>query len=352
MPDKGGMIHKTQAQSAFLAYAAILVYQTVMSVWAVNGSNVTEGGTFPLALFLVGRHMLASSALAGLACYKYGLASLIPESDDIKYIFIAGMFAQYMSPMFYLYGLQFVPATIGSIFDGPLIPVLVFVLAIVSRTEVLPESWSGRTGIVSGLCLTCGGVMFLIIASGSGGDTSTAIDSQFYLAVTSLFCEAFALSISILLQRPLAKKYRLLPFAFWISFSGLVASFLQVAFYEDGSIGLLGVLYQKLFNSNQLLFALLYNALLISVVNNLCLAYASEHLPSSIVAMGSCIQPVITLFLEVFFFAKPLNLSHGAALGAIAAGVHLFQKFNVQPSKCAEAPSTGHIRPAEMLHIA
>jgi len=361
-------------RAARLAYLALVLYQMVMAIWAVVGSKLLRGNEagVPLAAFLAGRHFVASSALGTIAVVQHGRAALMPQRSDLFRVGVAGMLAQYGSPMFYLFGLQYLPPTIGSIFDGPLIPLLVFVMAVSIGVERLPGKVSQRIAVALALCLSSGGAVLLILASaGAEGVPSDEAEAEmlliadaaepqampsadagtpvqagastgiFFIALISLFLEAACLSASFIIQKPLATKYKLFPFAFWMSFSGLCCVVFHLALYEEGGLFFnIFRLYSACIDSPSFLLAMLYNALAISVINTLCIAFANATLPSSVVALGACVQPGFTLLLDVYLYGADFTPVHVLALCIVGLGIKLFTDNNSVAAVSLQKAST------------
>lgn len=325
------------------AYLALIVYQLVMAMWAVFGSRMLNSeAAVPLATFLLGRHLVASSVLGCAACWLYGRRSLVPQLGDVPTIALAGVLAQWASPVFYLWALRHLPATISAIFDGPLIPVFVYVMAVALGVEVLPAGARKRLSVLLALVLSCGGAAIIVAAPSASGSPSggaegegegAAVGGVRALALLALLVEALALALSLIVQKPLAMKYPLFAFACWMSLSGLVSIAVQAIVVEElGLLGCLELLVHMLRTSRPFLVATLYNALGISVVNALCSAFANSLLPSSLVALAACLQPVFTLLLDVAAFGAPLHLEHVAGLIAVGLGIRMFTRNSPPPT--------------------
>lgn len=326
--------YKSQGKNVMLAYAALGLYQMLMALWAAIGSKSLKGDTVPVSVFLLGRHCLAASALAAISIWQYGPSSLIPRKEDRWRIAIAGVLAQYGSPMFYLYGLQFVPPTIASIFDGPFIPLVVYVMAVSVGAEVLPKLSKDRLGVAIALALASGGAATLILVSGGDSETesvevSTGADDSngmFNIAIICLILEASSLGASIIMQKPVVSKYKLFPFACWISLSGLVSCIFHLTFVGDGVLSSMFSLIEMCNKSTPFFGALLYNALALTLINSLCIAYANATVPSSVVALAACVQPGLTLMLDVTIYGAPFSVWHLVALAMVAIGISMFNK--------------------------
>jgi drug/metabolite transporter (DMT)-like permease len=332
------------------AYLALVVYQLVMAVWAVVGSRLLNSeAAVPLATFLLGRHLVASSVLGCVACWLYGRRSLLPQRDDVPAIALAGVLAQWASPVFYLWALRHLPATISAIFDGPFIPVLVYVMAVALGVEVLPAGARQRMSVFFSLVLSCGGAALIIVAPSAAGGAAASASVEAAggvraLALLALLVEALALALSLIVQKPLATKYPLFAFACWMSLSGLVSIAVQAVVAEElGLSGCLALLVHMLRTSRPFLVATLYNALGISVINALCSAFANSLLPSSLVALAACLQPAFTLLLDVAAYGAPLHLEHVAGLAAVGLGIRMFTRNSAAAATAASAATAATV---------
>ncbi|GBG30364.1 Hypothetical Protein FCC1311_065832 [Hondaea fermentalgiana] len=333
-----------QKRTVKLAYGALALYQSLMAFWAAIGSKSLQGEVgVPVSVFLFGRHCLAATALAMLSLWKHGAESLIPRPEHRARIFMAGVLAQYASPMCYLFGLMFVPPTIASIFDGPFIPLFVYVMAISVGAEVLPKLAKDRLGVAISLALASGGAATLILVSGGEvefdgvepepvtdaqvqGASANEGDDMFMIAIVSLALEAAALGASIIMQKPVVTQYQLFPFACWVSASGMLCCFFHLMFIGDGVFASIVQLLEACKASNAFFGALLYNALALTLINTLCIAFANASVPSSVVALAACVQPGLTLMLDVAVYDAPFSIWHLAALGMVAIGISMFNK--------------------------
>lgn len=325
------------------AYGALVVFQLNMSLWASLGSKALLGADVPIVGFLFGRHLLTSLALGGVGATR-GL-SLKPERGDVTRLFAAGLLAQFVSPVFYMWGMRYVAPTVGSILDGPCVPLIVYAIVVAAGLEQLPRSRRGRVGVLASLAMAILGAGLLIATSGNpslepglepdpeGADAESS--GMFWAAVVSLAVEASCLSASLVLQKPLAQKYELVPFGLWISLAGLVACASHLAAF--GGIAAVLRLLAACASSPAYLAALLFNTFANSLANTLLLAFAQQRLPSSVVAMAACLQPALTLALDAVFFGATVSLANACALALVACGTYSFTRI----AAATPAPTPG-----------
>jgi len=324
---------------ALAAYGCLMLYQSLMAFWAAVGSKALSSSSsssepLPVSVFLFGRHLVASASLAALGFATHGRKGMIPQEEHRVRVFVAGVLAQCASPMFYLYGLQFVAPTIASIFDGPCVPLMVYAMAVVVGAEVMPAALNNRLKVLGGLAMASGGAVLLIVASGGqesdAGGTGGEEGEMFNVAIFSLFLEAACLSASLIMQKPIANLYPLFPYSFWICFGGLMGCVFHLMFIGDGLLAGFSALRIACAENHGIFFALLYNAYALTLINTLCLSYANSMLPSSTVALGACVQPALTLALDIFIYGADLRMMHIVGIAGIALGLNLFLKSSSQ----------------------
>jgi len=318
-----------------LAYTALASTQVVMAMWNVVGSKlVNHDVDLPLIVFVTGRQLVASVLLGVAAAIKHGPDCVMVQRKHIRATVASSIMGQYMSPIFYLYGLQAVSATLASIFDGPLVPIIAYVIALCVGAEALPTLMIERKIVLSAMFLATSGAALLIFSLGdSSGDgtedgdeyVSTGSSKLYVLALAALFIEAASLSTSIVIQKPLTIVYPLLSYSFRSCLGGFIMAAIHVSLWVPGGfVTNMLLLVNACIESWHFRTALLMSSVGNSLLNTLFTAVANSRLPSSTVALGACLQPIFTLILEVLLTDATFTAVELFSFVVIAVGMYMF----------------------------
>jgi len=298
-----------------------------MAVWAVFGSKAMDPDV-PVSVFLLMRLVIGSAFFACVIFRETGNFSFIYKLTDIgcaSKIFISGLLAQYASPVLYFSGALTTPGTMAAIFDGPVIPLMVFVIAVGSGVEKLPDNSHACCVVVGGLGMAAAGAGLLVVVSSSGESGGSLLSP----GVVKLFFEALAPSCSLIIQKDICHRFSVYEFSFMLTASAIVCCSLHIMVLENYSIYEFAIQFvNKCLDNHALLLAFLYNVVAVAGLNMMLLVYANTRLPSSIVSMGACMQPVIALFLEVLFHGVHISYGHFFAVSLVFGGIKLFSDSN------------------------
>lgn len=323
-----------------LPYLGLVMSQAIMAGWSSVGNKaINKEDGIHVAVFLVVRLFITFLTLGAMLVFR-SRDNLLPDAGDTKAIVLVGFLYQCLSPIFFLKGLRYVTGTIGSLFDGPLVTILVYLLAVYFKLEKIPKSPKLRLQLGVSLALTIGGATATILAADSSfsPDDNHESNHSTSLGLLYLMIESIGQSAGLVLGKPLLIRYNVKQFSTWTVLVGFVCCLCMVLVSQrDTFFTQIGNLVFACTTSASYAFALLYGALASGVLNTLLVSYCNAKLPSSVVAVSACLQPMIALALDYYVYGIAIKSIHGIAFCMIIVGMRLFMRTAGKPTKIRSA---------------
>ena len=255
-----------------------------MSIWNLIAGDVLNAveDVIDVPQFLFLRQLFTTIVLACLSATNETVQlGLLPVPIVIKLI-LCGIFGIFVISYAYFYGLMLTDPTSMSLFDGPLVPVAVFALALLTGSEKVAPTWRGVM-LQSSPTIVCafGATAVLVGTSSSVGRED---QGSFYRAVgIGLLClECLCMAISIMLQRSLAQVIP--PFALTgcMYFTGMLCSVVYLVLFRQVSlVGVVQVAFQSAVDKPLFGGGLLYSVFLHSAAALVLLNYGAKRLEAS-----------------------------------------------------------------------
>lgn len=296
-----------------VAMILLIIVQLCFSVFAVFGASALElaPSVTPLA-FTAGRQIIAVWTLIPIALIVEGRVN--PKTSDYGRIVIVGILGGVFVPDFYLIGLQLTDPTSASLFDGPIIPLTCYTLAVLIGVERLPKTCKARMLTIGFLLMAAFGAIIILLGGGKSkslkeNDTTQGMSSKL-LGWTLLFGESLSVAISLIVSKDLCTRYPPVTFSLWCTIIGMIVNCMIVTFTtNDGAIMQTIELVNACSLSWRYMGALFYVSMMNTVFVLVVSSFANSILPSSTVSLMSCLQPAITLILQYMVRSTPIRLT-------------------------------------------
>jgi len=317
-------LSKFFGSATYTAHAAAFSSQLIFAGWNIIGTLVLREDAGPLLWILI-RNVGALVLFAGMSWrqqqqYRNRISSQemfwLPRREHAMEVLLFGMVSGVAMPFFYLNGLKLTTATLGAIYDGPLMPVFCSAMTLVLGIEHLAPGW-GAVQQVASIVLSAVGAVVLVLntsiahheadhvitEAGKTTDTQTA----FFLGNVFLLLECLCMAALLILQKPLLQHYSETNTLLWVAASGTGFTVVMIACSSGGGIsGAIMQLTELLCTSRIMFSAAVY-----------------------LVAVEGCSQPVSTCILAFMVLGDSMNLLQ--ILGA--CGVILGLAWNVSVPK-------------------
>jgi len=302
------------SSTQLLAHAAAAATQLIFAGWNILGTLALRDSADPMGLILI-RQFGSGAVLALVAVSQSQL--VFPEPPHLATIMWFGFIGGCVMPVCFTYGLQLTTPTIGSIFDGPLMPVSTSAIALACGIESLAQGRKGQQQLGS-IALAVISAIVLVLNTRHPSSPSTA-PHTFAFGCLLLVIESMAMAAVLILQKPLLEHYSGALTLFWVNIIGACFNTILVTFGEEG--GLPRVFSDLLMGQHSpiILIAIAYLVLVEGPIAFGLISYANSKLPSSSVALYACGQPVFTCILTYLLLGETVNpLQAAGAIGVIA----------------------------------
>jgi drug/metabolite transporter (DMT)-like permease len=261
-----------------------------------------------------------------------------PTEGDLSRVLLVGLVSGFVMPVAAIYGLQMTTPTTVAIYDGPLYPIFVFVLALCLGAERLSKI-SAVKQIFSVVLATLGALAVVLDSNSTAireaaeeAATKQELVPQYVMGNLLLTVESIALAVGLVLQKPLLMKYPIANVSLWTWLVGASTTSIYMTATQPGGVySAVTSLVQALQKSAIATQALLYVAVLHTSVSFLLSGYSNRVLSSSTVALFACTQPVLTALLEWLVLDKPMALQQLAGAAVITGAVCLNQACQAIP---------------------
>jgi drug/metabolite transporter (DMT)-like permease len=321
-----------------LAKLAMVIVQTIAAGWNVLGSvALTTQEISPLTFALV-RMVLATFFLSVVARWTSPGSRFVPEGRDCARVLCVGLSSGFIMPVAAIYGLQMTTPTTLAIYDGPLFPVCVFALTLCIGVERLSPRHACRQ--ISGVLLAVSGALAVLLGTESTVNEANP-GSSYVLGNSILVAESVALSVGLVLQKPLLTRYSIPHISMWTWAVGACATACFIGVQSGGLFSALAAFTGTVASSTTVLGAVVYLVLLHTSASFLLSGFANRTLPSSTVALFACLQPVLTALLEVAILNKTIAPQQVVGAALIACGLVLKELAGpAEPPTSDPAPCT------------
>mmetsp|Transcript_24499 Transcript_24499/g.35857 ORF Transcript_24499/g.35857 Transcript_24499/m.35857 type:complete len:434 (+) Transcript_24499:64-1365(+) len=353
---------------------AMAISQSIYSGWHILGARVLKSvPEVHVVSFTVVRQILSYLVLVVVARCKEGHIPLPTSKSERYMLLMGGCCGACFMPLFYLSGLMHTTPTVAAVWDGPMLPVLMFVITLALGIEQLNKH-NLFVQVIS-LATTVLGSMLVLLGDFHHHKTShQELDmwdkGKFYEFINGnimLAAMVGSYSVMCLAQRSMASggnsaspptspssrrtsptspsgpssgtankitdDYPPLTLTSWFFGVGAVCNIVLVAIFGSSIPG--GVtLYQVYDEISQAMFyedhsgffclGLLYAVCLMSAFINVSVSYSSKYLESSVVTLFSAGQPPITVLLEHFLFGKAITDFKIMGMFMVAFGMFFF----------------------------
>jgi len=327
--------------------SALAVAQIAESGWHILGFGVLDDVPYMSPLeFTVVRQTLTWILLtiwARLAEKDEVTGGPVPfpslRSATFGKLVVGGVTGGCLVQLLYLQGLVMTSPTTTSVWDGPLLPVIVFCVTILMGREKLHNP----TRRIASLFLTCSGWFLVLFGDyhhrlGEGGVTNTyagmsgasaLATRRFMIGNLVILVQDCCHALMAIMQREL-KEYPPLTLTSWLFGIGVVAN-LIIIMLTPGTASISGVIFKTikaLSESHQFMVGLAFAVVVMSAFTYSVLSYASRHLESSVVTLFAAAQPPITVAMEFFFFKTPIGTSKIVGAIMVCCGMFYFTKLS------------------------
>ena len=352
--------HVPPSKSKILPLAALAVAQVAESAWHILGFGILDDAPYisPLEFTFI-RQTLTWILLTIWARWaekddetggRIQLPSL--RSAEFAKLVVGGVTGGCLVQLLYLQGLIMTSPTTTAVWDGPLLPVIVFCIAILRGTEKLYNPvWRIAT-----LILTCSGSCLVLFSdyhhrleeggSHNSDSTELAANKRFLLGNLVILFQDFCHALMAIVQREL-RQFPPLTLTSWLFGIGVVANLIVVVVTPDTSVSsVITKATRALLESHQFLVGLAFAVVVMSAFTYSILSYASRHLESSVVTLFAAAQPPITVALESFFFGTPICASKRVGIFMVCCGMYFFTNLSTkstmehQPLKAGKRKSS------------
>jgi len=322
----------------YSAHAAAFSTQLIFAGWNILGFLVLREHAGPLIWVLI-RNFGGLLMFTGLNLRQQRTQTVywLPQPDHAWQAFLFSLVSGVAMPYFFLNGLKLTSATLGAIYDGPLMPVCCSAIALTLGIERLAAGWSAVQQLSSILLSALGAILLVLNTPTDHGtddlvteDGETAASkAAFFLGNFFLFLECLCMAALLILQKPLLKHYSETNTLLWVSATGTFFTIGLISFSSNGLMSTLSQLMHLLCNSQIVLATSLYLVLMEATLGYVLLSYANATLDSSSVALWGCSQPVSTCLLAFIILDDSMNMLQ--VLGSV--GVILGLAWNVNVPK-------------------
>lgn len=324
--------------------AALAVAQVAESAWHILGFGVLDDVPFisPLEFTFIRQTLtwILLTIWARLAEKDDDTGSRISfpslRSAEFAKLVVGGVTGGCLVQLLYLQGLIMTSPTTTSVWDGPLLPVIVFCLAILRGTEKLYNPlWRIAT-----LILTCSGLCLVLFGDyhhrlGGGGDhnidsSEMTANRRFLLGNIVILFQDFCHAFMAIVQREL-RRFPPLTLTSWLFGIGVVANLIVIVVTPGTSVSsVISKTMRALLESHQFIVGLAFAVVVMSAFTYSILSYASRHLESSVVTLFAAAQPPITVALESFFFGTPICVSKRVGISMVCCGMYFFTDLSTK----------------------
>ncbi len=273
--------------------------------------QLIAGGTFPVAKIALDsfdpftlaftRFLLASTVMLAVARISGQLRHI--ERGDWSKLFLIGFLAVPANQLLFLYGLKYTTAGRSALYYGAT-PVFVFLLAL----WYLKEKATWRK--VAGIAISFAGVAIILRAG--------RFDADILFGDVLVILAVIAWAAYTILGKPLIQKYGALTMTAWALAIG-TAQYLPFGAYFAAKFDYATV-------SSTGWAALLYIAILTSVIAYTIWYWALGKMEASKLAIFQNLQPVIAAILAVLLVGETLGLDFYLGGAMVILGVFLTQR--------------------------
>lgn len=201
----------------------------ILSIWNLIAGDVLASveNTIDVPQFLFLRQLFTTAVLFAMSSWTESpsLRSL-PTAAILKLI-LCGVLGIFVISYAYFFGLLLTDPTSMSLFDGPLVPVAVFILALISGSEKFAPTWRGVLLQFTPTVVCASGATAVLVATSRGREEDVG-EGYGWMAVGLLCLECFCMAASIVLQRSLTQMIPPFALAAYMYFTGTVCSVLYL----------------------------------------------------------------------------------------------------------------------------
>jgi len=328
-----------------LPVVALTLSQFLFSGWHVLGAQVLHSAPgLHVGSFTVIRQIFSYIVLLIASRWKEGHIPF-PQKMNLQFkIVAAGVCGGSLMPLFYLSGLIHTTPTVTAVWDGPFLPVLVFIATLFLGIERLSAKPLQQ---ISSLLLTVMGSLLVLVGDfhhhkAAHMELETWHDGrahEFLLGNALLFAMILSYAAMAMIQKDLSEYFLPLTLTSWIFGVGAVANVLLVVFVgkylPGGAVTLMGVYEETrhaMATSTTFIMGLLYAVFCLTALCNSVLSYASKYLDSSLVVLFCALQPPITVVMEYFAFNKAIGAKKIIGMIAVGIGMVYFTSYKKEGS--------------------
>jgi len=279
-----------------MAYGALVILQFISSGWHVLCSIII-GDTISPLIFTFYREIIAAVFMYAIAIFFEGRFRT-PRLIDVGRLTFLGLL-NYVSILGYTLGFRYTSANTVAIYQSA-IPVFTAALGFWVKQEI----WDKIK--FSGIMIAALGALVATVGTTS---KNHGHGSQVVLGNLLLLCQTIALSVFLVLQRPLLYRYSHTWVVAWGYTSALVFCALSAFYYVDHHTN------WSIKGKNEDL-SLLYAAVIVSGVGQNLMAWGNMITKSTIVATFTTLQPVL---IAIIYF--PVHKSNELAIPVIIGGI-------------------------------
>lgn len=271
------------------AKLALCVYQLILAMWNLMASYVLKSveGQFTVSDFLFLRQLFTATILWVIsASVEVVNFNKISQRTKIK-LFFCGLFGCFVTQHAYVFGLMLTSPTAISLFDGPLTPIAVFLLALLIGLEHAGRTMKDFFQQFLPIIATVSGAALVLMGVSQGLDESEVTvnsrDTQYKLyGIPLLFVECLSMATTIILQKLLLNavpQYFLVAVMYSV---GTISCAVFILLVERKSLlVLLTAAFIELTVNPPFLLGLIYSVLIHSVLAMITFNYGAKRLEAS-----------------------------------------------------------------------
>eukprot|EP00944_MAST-04C_sp_MAST-4C-sp1_P000258 g258.t1 len=290
-----------------------------------------EGPMFEPLVFLLIRHWGSAILMTIYVFCKEKI--IVPKRKERFRIFLCGSLGISGTHLLFIYGLRATTATSAACLE-PLIPCVVFVMALCFGFESVINSWNFYLKIL-GVILGCGGAILTTLGHARSHIHVTGVGSLNRLGLKkirhlvgdgAIFLQCFTLGMYILLIKAFVKKYS----PMWLTAMILISGALFTSFVT--LLSLLGVGGEwpgwSTWHIHETFWLETAYATIIASIQNYALrTWAMQYMKSTTVSMYFCLDPPATALLAYLYLSEEIHLNQIIGAVLILTGMYMTIHF-------------------------
>eukprot|EP00026_Physarum_polycephalum_P010057 Phypoly_transcript_10205.p1 GENE.Phypoly_transcript_10205~~Phypoly_transcript_10205.p1 ORF type:complete len:381 (+),score=46.23 Phypoly_transcript_10205:137-1144(+) len=307
------LINIKENRVLILVNFALLCAQLAFGGFNVVGKYALDYTT-PI-IFAFYREILSGPLLLIIAAI---VERVLPDKRDWWKFVILGLL-MYGSQLGYIMGLKLTDSATQTAIMQQCIPVFTAAMTVALRMEQF--SFLKLAGFI---CSIAGAVAMI-------GTKNLSLKDDRTLGMMCLAGQCLVLSISYIFQKPVLKKYPPITTTGW---SYIVASC---------TMGLTSLLYVKdpaIYKLSTKVFLPLGYAIFIqTIIGYCCISWANSKVPATIIAIYTCLQPLIAFVLARIFFHEVFVWNEGVGMALVISGLILVTAARAREEKKLPKPT-------------